>query len=206
MKANEVITVGLGILGGLLMTTAPAAAQIKEGRSEVHVYGGELFGDDLVARNVSRRRPSLDDDVTFGLRYGYNFMKVLGLDVSVGFSPNQATDLAGPDIDLDVFTADVDAVWYITPDSKVVAYVLAGGGYGQASLDRPIKGAVSGRNVTIRDDNGFTANAGVGAKIFATDSFMVRVEGRYRYMNKVVDRFDDSLNTVEATAGVGWVF
>jgi len=203
MKTKATVVV-FGVVGALLMNTAPAAAQIKGGSNEVHVYGGELFGDKILDRNVSGKRPELDDDVTFGLRYGYNFVKAIGIEVSVGYSPNQVTKLATSDIDLNVSTADVDAVWNITPDSKIVAYVLGGGGYGQASLDRSIKGTVSGRNVTIKDDNGFTANAGVGAKIFVTDSLMVRVEGRYRYMDKLVDKSDDSLNTVETTAGIGW--
>ena len=205
MKTKATVVV-FGVVGALLISTAPATAQIKQGSSEVHVYGGELFGDELVDRNVSGKRPQLDDDVTFGLRYGYNFAKALGLEVSVGYSPNQVTKLATSDIGLNVLTADVDGVWNITPELKVVAYLLGGGGYGHASIDRPIKGTVGGRNVTINDNHGFTANAGVGARIFVTDSLMVRVEGRYRYMDKVVDKFDNSLNTVEATAGIGWRF
>ncbi len=60
--------------------------------------------------------------------------------------------------------------------------------------------------VSITDDDGFTLNAGVGAKYFATEHLIIRAEARYRYVDKVVDRFDNSLGTVETTLGVGWQF
>jgi len=84
--------------------------------------------------------------------------------------------------------------------------VLAGVGYASADLDRPIVGLVGATPVSIKDDNGFTLNAGIGAKYFITDNFLIRAEARYRYLDKVVDRFDDSLNTVETTLGVGYRF
>ena len=42
--------------------------------------------------------------------------------------------------------------------------------------------------------------------VFATKALMVRVEARYRYLDRLVDKFDTALDTVETTAGVGWVF
>jgi opacity protein-like surface antigen len=84
--------------------------------------------------------------------------------------------------------------------------VLAGAGYASADLDHDLTGTVGATPVTIRDDNGFTLNAGVGAKYFATDNLVFRLEGRYRYLDKVVDRFDQSLNTFETTLGVGYQF
>jgi hypothetical protein len=35
---------------------------------------------------------------------------------------------------------------------------------------------------------------------------VLKVEGRYRYFDKLVDNLDDSLNGAEATVGVGWRF
>jgi hypothetical protein len=51
-----------------------------------------------------------------------------------------------------------------------------------------------------------SGSAGAGLKYFVNDRFLVRLEARYRYLDKVVDRFDDSRNTVETTLGVGWTF
>jgi outer membrane beta-barrel protein len=197
---------GLALTGALALNAAPAVAQVSGGSQEIHVYGGELFGDDLTDSAISGRTPQLDDDVVYGLRYEYNLTSAFGLEVSVGQSPNSASHLAGADIDLDLDTADLDAVWHFNPGGRVVPYVLAGVGYARADLDRPITGTVNGQPVSVDDDEGFTLNAGIGAKFFATDRFIVRLEARYRYLDKVVDAFDNSLNTVETTLGVGWQF
>lgn len=205
MLKNKTI-VGLAIAGALALSAGTAAAQAQEGTHELHVYGGQLFGDDLTDVNVSGRTPELDDDVTYGLRYAYNFTDTWGVEVSLGQSRSSVTRLNGGDIDLDLTTLDVDAVWNIDTGSRFVPYLLAGVGYASADLDRPIVGLVSSRAVRIDDDDGFTANAGVGAKYFATDRFLVRLEARYRYVDAVVDRFDDALSTVETTLGIGWTF
>ena len=35
---------------------------------------------------------------------------------------------------------------------------------------------------------------------------MIRAEARYRYIASLLEKFDDSLSTVETTVGVGWKF
>jgi len=198
--------VSLGILAALLMGTAPATAQVQAHKSEIHLYAGELFGDDLTDRAVSGQTPKLDDDLTYGVRYGRDFTDSWGLEVSVGRSPNTATRVPGGDIDLDLTTLDVDAVWHFTPKARVVGYLVGGAGYATSSLDHRIRGTVVGQPVSIGDDGSFSLNAGIGAKLFVTKSFMIRGEARYRYIDSLVDRFSNSLSTVETTAGVGWMF
>lgn len=198
--------VGLAALGALALNAAPAVAQVEANSQEVHAYGGELFGDDLTDTKISGRTPKLDDDLTYGVRYGYNFTSNWGIELSLGQSASSVTELSNGDVDLDLTTADVDAVWHFNSGSRFVPYVVAGMGYASADLDAPIRGTVNGGAVSIEDDSGFTLNAGVGAKYFATDRFLVRFEARYRYLDGVVDTFDDSLNTFETTLGVGWKF
>jgi outer membrane beta-barrel protein len=205
MKTKWKLT-GLAALGALAFSAAPASAQTHERTQEVHVYGGELFGDTLTDTAISGSKPELDDDVTYGIRYAYNFSNAWGLELSLGNTASSATKLAGKDIDLDLTTFDIDAVWNIQTGSRFVPYLVGGAGYARANLDEPILGTVNGQAVTINDDNGFTLNAGIGAKYFATDRFMIRLEARYRYVDKVLDNFDDSLNTFETTLGVGWQF
>ncbi|HWK51934.1 MAG TPA: hypothetical protein VNR40_18700, partial [Steroidobacter sp.] len=65
--------IGWAPVGALAVTAMPAMAQVTAGSQEVHVYVGEAFGDDLSDRRINGRTPKLDDDVTYGLRYGYNF-------------------------------------------------------------------------------------------------------------------------------------
>ena len=198
--------VGLAVLGTLAFNAAPAAAQVEANSQEVYAYGGELFGDDLTDTEISGRTPKLDDDLTYGIRYGYNFTSTWGIELSLGQSASSVTELASGDMDLDLTTADVDAVWHFNSGSRFVPYVIAGIGYAAADLDAPIRGTVNGGAVSIEDDSGFTLNAGVGAKYFATDRLLVRFEARYRYLDGVVDAFDDSLNTFETTLGLGWKF
>jgi outer membrane beta-barrel protein len=197
--------VGLAVLGALAFNAAPAAAQVQPNSQEVHAYGGEMFGDDLTDSKISGRTPKLDDDFTYGVRYGYNFTSTWGIELSLGQSASSVTELASGDVDLDLSTLDVDAVWHFNSGSRFVPYAVAGIGYASADLDAPIRGAVNGTLVSIEDDSGFTLNAGLGAKYFATDRFLVRLEARYRYLDSI-DNFGDSLNTFETTVGVGWRF
>ena len=199
--------IGVATVGALAINALPAMAEVTAGSQEVHAYVGEAFGDDLTDRRIDGRVPELDDDVTYGLRYGYNFTDAWGLELSLGRTNTAVTSLASRDIDLDLTTFDVDAIYHFTPSSRFVPYVLAGVGYASADLDRPLTGTVPGVGaVRIDDDNGFTLNAGVGAKFFVTDNVSLRLDARYRYLDKVVDRYDDSLNTFETTFGVGFQF
>lgn len=197
---------GLATVATLALAAAPAIAQVEPATHEVQVYAGELFGDDITDTAISGQKPTLDDDLTYGFRYGYNFTESWGIELSLGFNPNSVTDLAGGDVDIDVSTLDVDAVWHFNPQSRFVPYVTAGVGYATADLDRSLQGTVNGQPVSIEDDSGFTLNAGVGAKYYATDRLLLRLEARYRYLDGLVDSFDDSLNTFETTLGVGWRF
>lgn len=196
---------GAVALGVLVFEAVPALAQ-DAGKQEVSVYAGALFGDDVTDRAITGRTPKLDDSFTYGLRYGYHLTDQLGVELSVGESPGKVTRLTGGNIDLDLTTFDVDAVWNFRNGTRFTPYVFGGVGYAFADLDRRIAGTVGTTPVAIDDDDGFTLNAGLGARYQATDHLFLRAEARYRYLDKVVDRFDDSLNTVETTLGVGYQF
>lgn len=199
-----------GALAVLAMSTTPAIAQTEQqmraATNEFQLYVGELFGDDLTDDQISDRTPELDDDITWGLRYGYNFSEAWGLDVSGGWTATSATGLAGGDIDFDFYTLDIDAIWHMNPNSSFVGYLVFGGGYASGDLDVPITGIVDGQAEIIDDDDSWTANAGFGAKWIATDALIIRGDARYRYMDKLVDNLDDSLGTYEITVGIGWRF
>ncbi len=199
--------IGLAALGAVAGNTAPAMAQVSAGSQELHAYVGEAFGDDLSDRRINGRVPELDDDVTFGVRYGYNFTEAWGIDLSLGQTNTSATNLATRDIDLDVTTFDIDGIYRFNAGGAFVPYLLAGVGYVNADLDRQITGAIPGvGQVRINDDDGFTVSAGLGAKYSFNDVVSLRLDARYRYLDKVVDRFDDSLNTFETTMGIGFKF
>jgi hypothetical protein len=70
----------------------------------------------------------------------------------------------------------------------------------------PFAGEINGRAVTLTDNNGFTANAGIGAKYYVTNNLYVDVLARYRYLNGLVSDSNQHLNTTETTLGIGWRF
>jgi opacity protein-like surface antigen len=198
-------SVGLAVAGALLLGAVPAMAQ-QAGHSEISVYAGSLFGDDLTKGPVTGTQPKLDDDLVVGLRYAYSFTPSLALEGSFGFNPNKVTHLVGDDIDIDVYTADINAVYNFSTGSRLTPYVTAGVGYAFANLDRPIVGTFAGQPVSIDDEEGVTANLGVGLKYDLTDRVYARLDARYRYIDKLVDRAEDSLNGGEITLGVGYRF
>jgi opacity protein-like surface antigen len=101
---------------------------------------------------------------------------------------------------------DLDAVWNITPQYPIVAYVLAGAGYAWANLDTDIAGTINGRPIVLTGSDGFTANAGVGAKYYVINNLFVDLQVRYRYLNRLVSDENQHLNTTETTLGIGWRF
>ena len=196
----------LGALGILGLAGTPARAQVEPGTHELHAFAGYLFGDDLTDTPISGVTPELDDDWAVGARYVYNFTEALGIDAAFSYSPDKVTNLATGDIDLDIMMFDVDAIWSFTPGARLAPYVLGGIGYALTDLDSPITGTVDGLPVVIEDDDGFTANVGAGVRYFINDLVQLRFEARYRYIHRLVDNFDDSLNSFDATIGVGMRF
>ncbi|HZF29464.1 MAG TPA: porin family protein [Gammaproteobacteria bacterium] len=200
-------SIGLAALGALSLNAAPAAAQeLGRDRNEIQIHAGQLFGDKITDVDLSGRRPELDDAVTYGVRYAYNFTPSWAIQLSLEQSPNSVTNLAGGDVDLDLTTFDVDAVWHFASSEHWAPYVAFGVGYASANLDRPLTGLVDGQTVSIGDDDGYTVNAGIGAKYFAGRHVLIDLEARYRYLDKVLERFDDSVGTLETSIGVGWRF
>ena len=182
-------------------------AQVTPNSHEIHLYAGWLFGSELTSERISNRTPELDDDFAFGMRYGYNFTRQWGVELSLGHNLNSATNLPGSDVDFGLTTIECNAIWHFTTSQpKWAPYLTFGAGYGWADIDQPIRGTVREQNVTIDGKDSFTANAGAGVKYFLNDRTMLRFDVRYRYLDKLVDSFDDSLNTVETTIGIGWRF
>jgi outer membrane beta-barrel protein len=187
----------------LQMSTAAAAGPSSQ---EIQVYGGEIFGDRLTQRTISGSTPRFNDSATFGGRFTLNYTDTWGLQLSAGYSPGRAGHVRSGDSSLGIRTVDLDGVWNFTPGYKIVGYAVAGVGYAWADLDRAIQGSVGGLPVTLTDSNGYTANAGLGAKYYLTDNLFVDLDSRYRYFSKLVSNYGQGVNAVETTLGVGWRF
>jgi len=192
-------------LGATVLHMSPAAAA-DPASQEIQLYGGEIFGDRLTQTTISGSTPRFNDSATFGGRYTVNYTDTWGVQLSAGYSPGRAGHVRSGDSSLGVTTVDVDGVWTFTPGYKIVGYAVAGVGYAWADLDRAILGSAGGTPVTITDSNGYTANAGLGAKYYLTDTLFVDLDTRYRYFSRLVSNYGQGLNTVETTLGVGWRF
>jgi outer membrane beta-barrel protein len=192
-------------LGETVLRMSPAAAAGPAPR-EIQLYGGEIFGDRLTQTTISGSTPRFNDSATFGGRYTVNYTDTWGVQLSAGYSPARAGHVRSGNSSFGVTTLDLDGVWNFTPGYKIVGYAVAGVGYAWANLDQAILGSVGGAPVTITDSNGYTANAGLGAKYYLTDSLFVDLDSRYRYFSKLVSNHGQGVNTVETTLGVGWRF
>ena len=196
----------LSVLAAVTLQSATAVAQEQARTQSVEIFGGEQFGDNLTDGPVSGRTPRLNDEAVAGARYNYNFTDMWGIQLSSGYSWSRAARVASGKDDLGLTTVDLDAVWNITPQYPVVAYVVLGAGYAWANLDTPITGEINGRSVVLTDSNGFTANAGIGDKYYMNNNLYVDVLGRYRYLNGLLSGSNQHLNATEATLGIGWRF
>jgi outer membrane beta-barrel protein len=159
---------------------------------------------------LSGSTPRLDDSATYGARYTYHFADQFGVQLSAGYSPSRAAHVASGADNLRLTTADVDLQFDVLPNFQLaghqfIPYTVAGVGYAWANVDT-MNGLIDAKPTSISGSNGYTANAGIGAKYFLTNNLFVDVDSRYRYMNRLVSDFGRGLNTSETTVGVGYRF
>src|SRR5271163_3283822 len=185
----------LSMLATLTLQSAPAVAQEQARTQSVEIFGGEQFGDNLTGGPISGHTPRLNDDAVAGARYNYNFTDMWGVQLSSGYSWSRAARVVSGKNALGLTTVDLDGVWNITPQYPIVAYAIMGAGYAWANLDSPITGEFNGRSVALTDSNGFTANAGIGAKYYLVSNLYVDLQARYRYLNRLVSDPSQHLNT-----------
>jgi outer membrane beta-barrel protein len=199
-----VARVSQATVAALALYATPAMAQEHADAQSAEIYGGELFGADLTDTQLSGRTPRLDDNVTYGARYTYNVTDIWGVQLSGGYDPTRASGAITRNLRLT--TADLDVVWNFTPQTRIVAYAVAGAGYAWAHLESPIMGQVNGLPVVINDSSDFTVNAGIGAKYYLMNNLFLDLDVRYRYLNRLVNRSNQELDTAETTLGFGWRF
>lgn len=185
-----------------------ARAEIRAGSQELGLHLGAIFGanSELTDEAVSGTEPELNNDFAIGLNYTYNFTRHFGVEGRYTFNPNMAENTPMGDLDLDLHLLDVNLVYHVNPKDPVVFYGTAGVGWAFVDFDEVITGTVNGVPETISGDNGLTFNVGVGLKYEVVEHVSLRLDGRYRYIDQLVDGREDHLNTAEATAGIAWVF
>lgn len=201
--AATAVAIGITAIGQQAVAAQPG--------QELEVYAGASFGDRIVDHPATGRAMQLDDDATFGARYTFWNGSRFGLQLAGGITPTTIQYTQGGDVDVDVYTVDANVVVDLTPQlsiggHKLQTYAAIGAGYAWADADGPITGTVGSTVQTLDDDGGFTANAGLGAKLYFTDSLYAGLDARYRYIDKLVKTEGRELGTVETTLSIGYRF
>jgi outer membrane protein W len=204
----------LGFIAAVSLTLrdgGAAHAQENAISQDVQIYAGYLYGDRLLETPASGSTPRLDDNATFGARYTYRFTDQWGVQLSAGYSPNRAAHVGGGGSYLGLTTVDLDLEWDIPLNfqlagHKLAPYSVVGAGYAWSDLNQPISGFAGGTRVDITAGNGYSANAGLGAKYYLTDNVFIDLDGRYRYLSRIVSNFGQGMNTSETSLALGYRF
>ena len=170
---------------GVLLAFAPAASAQEKGEKSFDIYAGYYVPgiDDL------------DNDITYGIRFGARPAANFGWDVSVGYfdlNQNNQRPANGRITNADVYFVDLDGIWYVNGSD----FGVRGGiGFANASVD------VQGRRDGISDD-AFTYNVGVLYAFNFGERYVVRPQVLLRkFEGDTYEKTDD-----EYTISFGWRF
>jgi len=199
------VVVVLGLAALILSPAIPALAEITAETFEAGVHVGWISGGDLTDTTVSGSTPELDGGLAWGCNANYNFTTNWAVEGRYTWEMSEATNTP-TDTDMNVHLLDLNAVYHFNPEAQSVFYATAGLGWAFADLDNSITGTVNSVTESISDGDGFTFNVGGGVKYFMTEKVILRGDVRYRYMNELVSAYEEPLNTIEITGGVGYKF
>lgn len=186
------------LAGALTLTmtvgATPALADVDAGTGEIEIYAGWLWPDEDSGTDL--------DDLTYGLRLGYNVTEHFGIMGSLGYWEGSDTVAAGAyKLDEDGLFFDLSFEWIVNPDSRSVFIFYGGPGYAGWNADYNDKTGGLFPDFSI-DDDVFTLHAGITARFQVTDTFYIRPDARVRWSDNDL-RSDDSYDW-EATLGLGW--
>jgi opacity protein-like surface antigen len=187
MKNREKQLLVFFVVMGLVIFIYPdgAAAEVKKG-FEIELYGGVLktdMGQTIVVDSYRTIVTESEDGETFGIRLGYNFNQLLGLDWNLGYSTARyEASLFDSGVDPDnwisqdettgLFITDLNLILHLHK-GPIVPFLTAGGG---------IIGTV--------DQTPFAYNYGGGVKIFLTQKVAIRVDFRV-YHGELKDELEE---------------
>lgn len=146
-----------GIMAAALIVSATAAfGAVKEGQFSVSpVIGGYTF---------EGGKQSLDTNLVYGARAGYNFTKYIGVEALFDYANTDSFRGKG---NVDMYRYGGDMLLHIIPDNKLVPYLAAG----YSGLN--FKGGHLNRKAIGAFDYG------VGLKYFINDKFALRADVRH---------------------------
>jgi opacity protein-like surface antigen len=134
-----------------------------------------------------------------------------GMQLAAAYSPSRAGPFASSDTHLGLTTVDPDLEWDMLASlnplgHNLVPYTLVGVGCAWTSLDKAMHGIVGSVPVRVTDGNSSTAKAGLGLQYYLTDQGLVALDGRYRYISRLVSDYGQGSNTSAVTLSAGCRF
>jgi OOP family OmpA-OmpF porin len=168
-----------------------AHAEIKEGSTEVGVFGGY---------NWFQNNQNLKDGPMFGGRVGYNFTKHFGMEAVGEYIDSSVDDRSltggsegqfrGPTNSVDLTLYHLDAVYHFMPDGRFNPFVVVGFG-------------LTHYNPDISDKEMAAFNVGVGAKYWLTENIALRADLRDYIVTEI---FQETFHNVGASVGITFRF
>ena len=176
----------VGLLLGLVILGVPSAAS-AEGWN-VQLFAGYFFPEEL------------DEDLTYGLRFGHRGGGNWGWEVAGSwFDVADSQGFSGQDVDADLVHVDFSLNYY--PGGGQF-YFFGGPGWVSGNIDVPTV-------TTDLSDDAFTLHAGLGWEANVNDSFFIPIDARARWYELEgfgPDGGKDSQLTYEASVGLGFRF
>jgi len=170
----------------VLLAALPAAAQDRTGTVEISPFGGGNFGGRLYAGSNSVFSQTVDVEAsgTYGIRLGVNANRWLGIEAAFSTAKGDIEGRGSSGLftsgqklgELDVKQYELNALFNFGR-KRVIPYFTLGAG---ATTFK-----VRATNVNVSDDTRFSANMGIGLKVFFNPHFAIRFDGRARaaYVN-----------------------
>jgi len=142
----------------------------------------------------------LDEDLTYGLRFGNRGAGNWGWEAAGSwFDVADSQGFSGADVDADLLHVDFSLNYY--PGGGQF-YFFGGPGWASGNVDVP-------NTREELSDDAFTLHAGLGYEANINDSFYIPIDARARWYELEgfgPDGGKDSQLTYEATIGLGWRF
>jgi hypothetical protein len=164
-----------------LAFAATASAQLRQGTTEINVFGGWLFGGeiahahDVINSDFDHNHVDVGDDAAYGGRVGYNFTSLFELEGE--YSRTETNFILRPHNLPDQNLGDLTIEYFMTyctfnfGHHRVVPFFTIGAG--AAHLNPHLPGTLA------QSDVRFTSAIGSGVKIFFCPWFAMRFDARF---------------------------
>ncbi|UCF80482.1 MAG: outer membrane beta-barrel protein [Acidobacteriota bacterium] len=167
----------------LVFMAAPVLAEVEAKTGYVEGGAGYFLGDGASGTFLGQpARAEIENSLMVGGRGGMFFTNNWGLEGWLAYSPAEVTRSAsalGSGIDdMAILFLDASAVYCLNPSGEKNVLLLGGIGYMQARIEG------------FNSQSSPTLHLGAAAKLFRTESFYIRPDVRYLYVDGVDFGFD----------------